>query len=366
MSLPRYRFATAAAVLALVSASACSDEPDPPPIVWEGEHLRFGTDADDSTICAGTLPYLDGVVGHLGEVFGHPDAQVDYYWLPDGVQRYCPAVAEGCADDRGVFSQYTLHQHELVHAIRYPNLLYEPIEEGLAEAYGDDWDRFPIAGDIHDLLRDPADGYIPGPGYGLAGHFVSYLDAAHGLDTLVELDAATNYESSFSQAEAAFQRIYGQSLDAEITDYKADYPRCNTASFRDKAFDCSRNVVAAPTEIDAKLDMTVAMACDDPAVLGPRFGERWTTVTLDVEVAGRYHIVVTPVDNLGLELIRITRCDLSCFEHPDDLLSRTTGTHLNASFCLEPAQYLFRLAIAEDELDDYRLIVTRTDYPACD
>jgi hypothetical protein len=365
MSSPRYRFATAAAVLALVSASACSDEPDPPPIIWEGEHLRFGTDADDSTICAGTLPYLDGVVGHLGEVFGHPDAQVDYYWLPDGTKPYCDLGGDGCANDRGAFSRYVIHQHELVHAIRFPFTLYLPIEEGLAEAYGDDWDRFPIQGNINDLLRDPANGYIPGPGYGLAGHFVSYLDAAHGLDTLVELDAATNYESSFSQAEAAFQRTYGQSLDAEITNYKADYPRCNTASFRDKTFDCSRNVVAAPTQVDTTLDMTVSMACDDPAVLGPRFGERWTTVTLDVTVAGNYYIVVTPTDNLGLEVIRITRCDLSCFEYPDDLLSRTTGTYLSGGFCLDPALYLFRLAINEDDLDDYHLIVTLTDRP-CD
>jgi hypothetical protein len=366
MSSPRHRVA-AAALLVLALASACSDhEPEPPPIVWEGEHLRFGTDADDSTICAGTLSYLDGVVGHLGEVFGRPDAQVDYYWLPDGTKPYCDKGGDGCATDYGTFSRHVIHQHELVHAIRFPNGLYLPIEEGLAEAYGDDWDRFPVEGDIHDLLRDPTHGYIPGAGYGLAGHFVSYLEAAHGLDALIELDAATNYEGSFSQAEAAFQRVYGQSLNAEIVEYQADYPGCDTRSFRDKAFDCSRNVVAAPTAVDGTLDMTVSMACDDPAVLGPRFGQRWNTVTLDVTVAGRYHIVVTPVENGALELVRITRCDLSCFEYGNDLLSRTTGTYLNGGFCLEPAQYLFRFAIDEEMLDDYRLIVTRTDYPACD
>jgi hypothetical protein len=85
-----------------------------------------------------------------------------------------------------------------------------------------------------------------------------------------------------------------------------------------------------------------------------------------VTVAGRYFISVTPVENLALELIRIIRCDISCFEYPDDLLSRTTGTLIGEGFCLEPSQYLFRLAIAEDLIDDYRLIVTRTDYPSCD
>jgi hypothetical protein len=365
MILPRRPLVAATVLVVLASSGACGDEPDLPPIVWEGDHLRFGTDAEDSALCAGTLPYLDGVFGHLGEVFGRPGAHVDYYWLPDGPQIYCPDVAEGCVNERGVFSQYAIHQHELVHAVRYPNLSYLPLEEGLAEAYGDDWDRFVVSGDIRELLRTPSDGYIPGPGYGLAGHFVSYLQAAHGLETLVELDAATHYESSYAQTESAFEQVYGQSLAAEIADYEADYPRCDTRSFRDKAFDCSRNVVAAPTEIDATLDMTVSMACDDPAVLGPRFEQRWTTVTLDVTVPGRYFMVVTPVDNLGLELIRITRCDISCFEYPDDLLSRTTGTYLSGGFCLEPAQYLFRLAIADDVVDDYRLIVTLTDSPSC-
>jgi hypothetical protein len=366
MSVSRLRVATTVALLALASSSACSDEPVPPPIIWEGEHLRFGTDADDGAICAGTLPYLDGVVGHLGEVFGRPDARVDYYWLPDGPQPFCPGHADGCGDEHGTFSKYVIHQHELVHAIRFPNGLYLPLEEGLAEAYGDDWNKFPLHGDIHDLLSNPSDGYIPGPGYGLAAHFVSYLEASHGLDSIIELDAATDYyETSFSQAQAAFEAVYGQSLDATIADYETEYPRCNTRVFRDKAFDCSRNVVAAPTEVDGKLDMTISMACDDPAVLGPRLGERWTTVALDVEVAGNYYIIARPEESGALELLHIARCDLSCFEYGSDWLSHTTGYEFGGGFCLEPSRYLFRFAIAEDELDDYRLIVTRTDQP-CD
>jgi len=38
---------------ALVLAGACRDEPDPPPIVWEGEHIRFGTNADESLLMCG-------------------------------------------------------------------------------------------------------------------------------------------------------------------------------------------------------------------------------------------------------------------------------------------------------------------------
>jgi hypothetical protein len=361
MSAPPPGFTTIVALLAFASTSACRDEPEPPPIIWEGEHLRFGTDADDSTLCAGTLPYLDGATGYLATLFGRPDAQVDYYWLPDGTQPHCNGGADGCTTDHGVFSRYAIHQHELVHAVRRPNTSYLPLEEGLAEAHGDDWSRFSIQGDIRELLSDPSNGYIPGPGYGLAAHFVSYLEATHGLEPFIELNAATSHETSFSQAQAAFEQVYDQSLDAAIADYEAEYPRCDTRVFRDKAFDCSRNVVAAPAEIDGKLDMTVSMSCDDPAVLGPRLGERWTTVALDVEVAARYHIVVRPEQSSALELFQITRCDLSCFEYPDDLPSRTTGTQFGSSLCLEQGRYLFRFSIDEDDLDDYRLIVQAID-----
>lgn len=366
MMSPSSRVTAAVALLVLAVSSACSDEPEPPPIVWEGEHVRFGTDADESTLCAGTLPYLDGAVGHLKEIFGRPDARVDYYWMPEGTEPYCRRDGNGCTNDGGVFTRYPIHQHELVHAIRYPGGLYLPLEEGLAEAHGDDWDRFTIQGDIRDLLQDPADGYIPGQGYGLAAHFVSYLETTHGLDALLELDAATRYEGSYSQAEAAFEQVYDRSLDAEIADYEAEYPGCDTLAFRDKAFDCSRNVVAAPTDVGGELDMIVSLACDDPTVLGPRLGKRWTTVALDIEVAGRYHIVASPKSGGSLEPLRMARCDLSCFEYPDDSLSRTTGYEFGASFCLGPSRYLFRFAIAEDELDDYRLIVHHTDYPSCD
>lgn len=107
------RLTSLATGLVLAVASGCSDEPPLPPVVWEGEHLRFGTDADESTLCAGTLPYLDDVTGHLSEVFGRPNARVSYYWLPEGTGAYCPEGAEGCVSDRGTFSQHAIHQHEL-------------------------------------------------------------------------------------------------------------------------------------------------------------------------------------------------------------------------------------------------------------
>jgi hypothetical protein len=366
MSRPRGRLASLAATLVLAVANGCSDEPPLPPIVWEGEHLRFGTDADDSTICAGTLPYLDGVVGHLGEVFGRPNARVSYYWLPDGTDAYCPEGVEGCVSDRGTFSRHTIHQHELAHAVRWPSRLYLPFEEGLAEAFGDDWNRFPVQGNIHHLLEDPVGyRYLPGTGYGLAAHFVSYLETEHGLEPLIELDARTDYEQSYASAAAAFERVYDQPLDTVVDAYEAEYPRCDTLTFRHKEFDCSRNVIEAPTELDTRVTTTISLSCDDPAVLGPRLGQRWTTRTLDVKVAGRYAIHGRPLEMLPFELIEIRNCDISCFE-ARDLLSSLTGTQLGGSYCLEPSRYLFRFAVEEDIENEYELNIERVESLPCE
>lgn len=353
--------------LALVAVSSCSEDPPLPPVVWEGEHVRFGTDADEATLCAGTLPYLDGMVGHLGEVFERPDARVDYFWLPETTDAYCPDGVDGCANDRGTFSRYTIHQHELVHAIRWPNSLYLPLEEGLAEAFGDDWQRFPVQGDIRDLLEDPrGNGYIPGSGYGLAAHFVSYLRAHHGFETLKDLDAVTDSEQSYAGAAAAFERVYGQSLDHVVDEYEANYPRCDTLTFRDKGYDCSRNVVEVPAALGERVERVISLSCDDPAVLGPRMGKRWTTITLDIEVRGRYFIHGRPLEDARFDAIEIRRCDTSCFEYGDDEISALTGNVLGGGVCVDPGRYLFRFSVDEDVKNSYELGIERADYPPCD
>jgi hypothetical protein len=368
MSRPRGRLASLATGLVLAVASGCNDEPPLPPIVWEGEHLRFGTDADDSTICAGTLPYLDGVVGHLGEVFGRPDVRVSYYWLPDGTEVYCPDAPEGCVNDRGTFSRHTIHQHELVHAVRWPGGLYHPFEEGLAEAFGDDWNRFPVQGDIRDLLEDPVGNhYLPGAGYGLAAHFVSYLNADYGLETLIEFDASTDYEQSYASASAAFERVYDEPLDDVVDEYESEYPRCDQPTLRHKEYDCSRNVVEVSGMLGERVERNVSLSCDDQAVLGPRLGKRWTTMTLDIEVRGRYFINGRPSqEDRTFDFVEISRCDLSCFDYGDDELSRVTGNYLGGGHCVDPGKYLFRFSVDESVDNDYVFNIERADYPPCD
>ncbi len=346
----------------LLVAMGCGDDIPRPPITWEGENLRFGTDSEIE-LCAGTLPYLDGVAGHLAEVFGRPNTKLDYYWLPDGVERYCDGDVAGCVrNEREAFSTLVIHQHELVHALRWPEILYLPLEEGLAEAYGDDWDPFyPVSGDIEYLLRDQENGKkMPGNAYPLAGHFVSYLRAEHGLDSLLELDRATDGPDSFASVERAFRQVYGLDLVEEMDRYKDEYPACDQTFYRDLAFDCSRNVIAAPVELTEEIDIKVSTSCEDPAVLGPRFDQRWTSITLDVQARGWYYIWAGKPDGDETWPVRLRDCQASCFEaggrtivHGEPIVSTQT--------CLEQGRYSFRFVDDGDDAVDYRLRVARVD-----
>lgn len=351
----------------LALAGACADEREPPPIIWEGEHLRFGTEEDESTICGGTLTYLDQTVGHLVEVFDRPDIMVDYYWLPDGVEAFCDSDTLGCSSVDGAFSRFAIHQHELTHAVRYPSGLYQPLEEGLADAFGDDWDPPPydFEGEIEDLLQNPGQ-HLPGDGYALAGHFVSYLRTTHGIDPLIALDSTTEYDSSFSAVEPAFEQAFGISLDDAITDYETSYPRCPLRAYRDKTVDCDRNVLPAPAEVGARVDHVVPLACDDPTVLGPRSDERWNTVALDVQVPGIYYFLASPQTDIDLELIRLTSCDLDCFDFADDAFSHVTGTEIGFGECLSPGRYLFRFASKGEGTGGVELVVSYDVAMSCE
>lgn len=347
--------------LLLLVAVGCGDDVERPPLTWEGEHLRFGTDADELELCAGTLPYLDGATGHLAEVLHQPHTKVDYYWLPDGVEPYCDDDVLGCTPkEHEVFSTLPVHQHELVHALRWPRVLYLPLEEGLAEAFGDDWEPvFPVSGDIEYLLREYDRGRaVPGNAYPLAGHFVSYLRVEHGVESLLALDRATEHSDSFASLETAFLGAYGVGLEDEMQRYEDTYPRCDQTFYRDLAFDCSRNVVAAPRQPDEEVAVTVSMACDDPAVLGPRFDQRWTTVTLDVQVSGLYHVFAGKADGDFTWPIRLRNCEASCFDVEGAIVY--DGPFISGRMCFERGRYLFRFT--EDvDFDDFRLKVTMVE-----
>lgn len=359
---------TVTTACALAVLPGCGEGPPlpPPPIVWTGDHVRFGTNADVSELCAGTLPYLDGVAGYLGEVFERsPNNMLDYYWMPDGLAGYCRnPTTHGCVSEQGTFSLYAVHQHELVHAVRYPNLLYLPLEEGLAEAYGDDWDlSFGLEADINSVLEDPG-GFSPN-GYTRAGHFSSYLREEYGPGALAELNDQTDYTDNYEVFERAFAPIYGKTVAEVITEYEAEYVDCTPGDFRDRSFECTKNVIVAPTDIDEPLELELSMACDDPAVLGPRRGVRWRTLTLEIRDPGRYFISTTLDEGVSSRLIRVKSCQRTCFDLMEDELSTSFGSSVDGEFCLAAGRYLFKYEVDEPDEATYYFYVSRTSTVDC-
>jgi hypothetical protein len=254
-------------------ASSCKD--DRPPIVWKGQHLRFGTQEDTSAICDGTLPYMDAFVGHIGELFERRNARVDYYWVPQDVGSYCVSIAGACAREAEVFSDSVLHKHELVHAAR-PEA-YLPLEEGIAELYGDQdrWELEPVPEDVLRLLQDHQHGRFieDHRHYKSLGHFTSYLKLIGGADSLAALSRQTAYDDSFESLDAVFQELYRLPLEDVIERYVDTYPVCDQTRHVSNDFDCGRNVVHLPAQGGEPLDLSIAPDCDDPDVLGPPIEE---------------------------------------------------------------------------------------------
>lgn len=356
-----------ACVVGATLGTGCGAEagPERPPIVWEGEHLRFGTDSDEE-ICAGTLPYLDGVAGHLGEVFERPAARIDYYWLPDGIDAQCGIEGLwGCVfEEPEAFSTLLVHQHELVHAVRAPQRMYLPLEEGLAEAYGDGWTPVaPPSGDILDVLQEHQHGRrMPNEAFPVAGHFVSYLREEHGVDALLALDRVSGYSDSFAKVQADLREAYGLELEDDVARYESTYPKCDRRFYRDMAFDCSLNLVEAPSVPGEEIEVMISLSCEDPAVLGPQLEQRWTTITLDVRTAGRYFLYAAKADGDYTWPIIFQECDGSCLVH--DTPVAWESQLISGIQCLERARYLFRFT---DDVDfsDYQLKVELVD-TSCD
>jgi hypothetical protein len=360
-------------LLAQAAASACADHL--PPVVWEGEHVTFASDANVGEICGGTLSRLDSITGHLGGVFGLSGTpRIDYYWAPEGVGAYCEGDPWGCTRHTTVFSEHVLHQHELVHAVRDTDRSsYDPFEEGLAEAFGDDWDPPTVfGGDVRTMWKTDWNGHLPDAYYPLAGYFVSYLVAEYGIDATMVFDRASSYRDSSRETNDRFESSFGESIDQAIAGVDEEYPRCEQTRYRDNSFECMQPAITAVGD----LELSVAMGCEQGDVLGPRRGERWKTVVIEIPETGVYDYGFAKIGGTEPGRLKVRRCGQSCFDvegaqwdgfslfddeaAPDD---EQLGD-ISLSACFAAGRYVARFAVDEDDAGDFLL---RLDFghPGC-
>lgn len=350
----------------LFGGLACADDPRRPPIVWEGEHLRFGTDEALTRVCGGTLAHADNVAAYLGTILGHPDAIVDYYWVPDLEGTPCATGAYGCADGSAAFGKAPFLQHELVHAVGGPfHSPNQAIEEGVAEAFGDDYPADAPSGDIASLLSTHGSGHkIAYSEYPLAGHFASFLRVEGGDDALADAWRTLREGADWSRTRAVLEDVYGRPVEDTIADYEASYPLCDRTYFRDNGFECAQDAVRLPTQGEDPNEVVVELdlSCDAPDVLGPRLGERWKTMTVDLVVDTYYQMGIEKIGGAQPGAVWIRECGQSCFEldgsqsfivgdftadvhaapsNPDDLYGDPG--------CIHAGRYTIGVAIADDD-----------------
>lgn len=307
--------------LAAASALACGPDRPPwevPPIVWSGEHLEYAPQDGAYEPCAGTLPYMDRYAELAAEAMGvQLDEPLVYIHGTDEDEVPCTNQdALACTRSTTIYSLVAPQEHELVHAVRgSQGFSHRFFEEGAAEAFGDDAHmpmRVRADGDLLEGIASVTreDG-LPIEWYPRAGHFAAFLHDQYGPEVTTALLKRTDRDTSVGQAIAVLEESTGVPFDELRQDYEHE-PTCGQARYRYPLFACEQ-----PVDLRARCDETVTLAepirieCDDPGTIGPRDGEIWTYLALEVEQDGEY--LVTAFDPMSsFSRLEIKECALGC------------------------------------------------------
>jgi len=356
------------ATVVVVLAIGCQPpEPELPPIVWEGEHLRYRSDESVDSICGGTFQHLDERVAHIADIFDvPPEVMVDYSWTPgDALGEYCKPSLLGCAFGMSAFSKMASDEHELFHATRGASA-YPGLEEGLAVMYGDDR-RLPgeVNGNIEEILRNSREfGEVDALDYPRLGHFVSYLRAEFGQDGVAALDQRSASSHDYAQLSASIEEEFGIPMEDVLADYAARYPICQSTQYRYDGFECSGEGLVLPPGEDGKIVTTIPVGCDDPDTLGPRGGKIWKTVSLHIPEEGQHDITIFGGGSLPAR-VTIDECDVSCFD-VETAYHREFGGLLNDFACFKEGTYRIRIEIDADARGDFDVEISQRFPAICD
>lgn len=335
-------------LLATAACGPASAGPPTPEIEWEGEWLRFGRSPDLAPQCAGVAPYMDRYVGALADMLEvTPTSTVDFFYVDDETT---PCEAFGCVHDNVVFSLAPVQEHELVHAVRsFEGFSQLMLEEGAAELWGDDSRAFTFRSDTTgDILAVPGlaspDG-LPAEEYGVSGRFHAML-ASDAPEAVGDLLRATEPLMSRELLSAQMSEATGRSFGEWATDFAA-YPACEHREYRDPTPACrSVRTVARCDGADA-VEIEEYVGCADEETLGPRDGEIWKYVGVEIEQAGTYSLFLPPdLEAMQQGTVTLEECRGGCGSVIEELAIPQSFTP-GRSFEATPGRYLLRLTLPE-------------------
>lgn len=268
-----------AATLLLTACGNTSPNADfPSGQTWSSAHFEYHTRTTEADACPDVPNVLEEhfmtLQAYLG--FAWPaGSKVTYYKFTDAADfaahGHCPADAGGCAPGTSVESTQALDTHELVHAYLAPTgappwVLVEGVAVALSCTGHNYKNQKPTLS--WDQLASVQSGAVdPVTAYSAGAWLVGYLLAVHGGGPFLEVYESLPRSPSSSEMDAAFTRVYGQSLaDIWAAALAEDQPR-NTC-----AWQCSRPPLALDgTAVDSTgtcgVDMARPFALAAPATI---------------------------------------------------------------------------------------------------
>jgi hypothetical protein len=306
--------------LAAACAVACAPDPprrEIPPVVWAGEHLEYAPQEGAYEPCAGTLPYMDRYVERAAEAMGvELEQPIVYVHGSDVAESFCEHEGTlGCSFADSIYARVAPQEHELVHGVRaahgFSHLFFE---EGTAEVFGDDAAmpfRVAAEGELLEAMNSATfeDG-LPTRWYPRAGHFAAFLHDRYGSEVTAALLLETEPRSTPERALAVIEATTGVPF-AEIRQAYALEPTCGQAQYRYPLIACEEPA-ALRARCDREVSVVETIACDDLTTLGPRDGELWKYLGLEVENDGEYLITAYDEAEESFQPLVVKECAIDC------------------------------------------------------
>lgn len=214
------------AASALFVAVACEQRP---PLEWEGEHVRVGSDVVDE-VCGGSIARMDYVAEQVGDQLGLglPDERHEIWILtPERFAAACRTTGEvvGCSDSReGVTLRATSARTGMAHELAHERVREELgtklkpfFEEGIAEAI----QALPcqMSGEVPslDALLAASSGAALGTdGYCYAGEFMTWLLANEDPARVLAFHGSIDRKTDPDPVRASYYSRFGRTLEDDL------------------------------------------------------------------------------------------------------------------------------------------------------
>ncbi len=301
--------------------ACCTPSSEELPVVATGRYVEIATEREE-TVCAGTVDYFDRVIASGFELLGETPPErvfVRFEWLE--LEEPNPAIGGGHAErtDEGVLLQsdvQLVEEHELAHAVHlqaWPTsntFLHEGLAVLLDPKRVFAQNPWPDSVEIDEVLEASS---LTTQRYALAWFLVSQIVDDHGFEGLAAFWRAVPRGSTAAEVRAAYQQLFGRSIDALIEPRLVEN---EAGTFEVPRFPCNFALCLAPAHPwdGNRWEGPGPLDCgSDPSAIGPdhreylhEYGDVWRDYVIEMD---DHALDVSSSDSVGGNL---STCSLVC------------------------------------------------------